>query len=227
MSLTKVAIIGANGKVGRLLTTKLKSLKTEFEPLAIVRNDSQASHFEKLGINCTVISLEDTVENLSKALKGCNAVVFTAGAGGGSLERTFSIDLDGAVKIIEVCQKNKIERFIMVSAIRADERDFWYNSSLRSYYIAKKYADSELRKSGLKYTILQPGYLKDGKGSGKVAEIQKALSAEKFEDTQFIYRDDVAQAIVASLKNNRTIGKTIPLINGDIPIDEFLDTIVV
>lgn len=216
----KVAIIGANGKVARLLVGKLAKLTTEFDTTAIIRNPDQVQQFKDLGVNASVTSITDSVANITKALTGFDAVVFSAGAGGkGGVENTLLVDLDGAAKVMEACKAAKVNRFVMVSALKADDREFWYKTGLRNYYICKMFADKELRQSGLDYTILRPGSLADGEGTGKFIGL-KACEAINGADlyNASIFRDDVASVIIECLRNNKTIGKTISLLNGDVPL---------
>lgn len=220
-SIIKVAVVGANGKVARRLINKLHNLPDKFEPLAIIRNKDQVKQFSDIGVKSKVVSLEEPVLNIAGALEGANAVVFSAGAGGKGLDKTFSIDLDGAVKVFEAAEKVGIKRIVLVSAIKAEDRDFWYDNELRSYYIAKKYADRELRRTKLDWTILQPGYLSDGEGTGKVTE---EIGNKKLADLQ-IDREDVAQVIVDSLQEPNTIHKTITLVKGQTPIKQFLSSL--
>lgn len=218
----KVGIFGANGRVGRCLIAHLK--KTSIEPVAFVRKEEQIGSFGE-GVEVKLLSVEDSSANdLAGFLKGLNAVVFTAGAGGkGGAERTIQVDLDGAAKTFEACEKAGVKRYIMVSAFKAVDRDYWWNNQLRNYYICKKHADELLRNTKLDYTILQPGMLLDDTGNGKIV---KPLEAEKLVDTGSkkaeIPRQDVAQSIVQALQSDGTIGKTLPLISGDVDIKSAL-----
>lgn len=59
------------------------------------------------------------------------------------MKKTLLIDLDGAGKTIEAAEKAGIDRFIMVSAIQANNRKSWHDNIL-PYYAAKHYADRVL-----------------------------------------------------------------------------------
>ncbi|AOA61083.1 hypothetical protein PP7435_CHR1-1516 [Komagataella phaffii CBS 7435] len=219
----KVAIFGAHGKVAQLLISKLGSSK--YEPLALVRKQEQVDDFIAGGVDAKLISLEDdTLGKIAEAIKGCSAVVFSAGAGGkGGADRTVAVDLDSAVKAMEATELNNIKRFIMVSAIGADDRDFWYWNipSLRTYYICKKYADRELRRTNLDWTILQPGALKDIPEKGSLQPENEIFQTKTYE-TVGISRADVAEVILQSLEHPSTIHKTLTLINGDVPIQKWI-----
>ncbi|KAH3673093.1 hypothetical protein WICMUC_003926 [Wickerhamomyces mucosus] len=226
---SKVAIIGANGGVATHLIKRLAKLSNEFEPVAFIRNESQIAKFQDIGVKYSldIDITNSTVEEISKSLIGFDSVVFSAGAGGKGLDLTFSVDLDGAIKVSEAVKLNKIKRFILVSAIKSQDRSFWWDTKLRSYYIAKKYADEIISNDKeIPWTIVQPGHLLNEESTGKIYDPRKvdelAIKAQK-DGKLNISRDDVALTIVESLKNDKTIHQFIPLIEGDIPIKEALN----
>lgn len=110
----------------------------------MVRKQEQADAYQKQGVETILADLEGTVDSIAEAAKGCDAIVFTAGSGGKTgYEKTLLIDLDGAGKTIEAAEKAGIDRFIMVSAIQANNRKSWHDNIL-PYYAAKHYADRVL-----------------------------------------------------------------------------------
>lgn len=226
MSKLKVAVVGAHGAVGRILINQLKNNDSFDKPLAIVRNQDHVTYFEKeIGVNSSLTSLEDaSVGDFVKVLEGYDAVVFTAGAGGkGGPGRILTVDLDGADKIVEAAQLAGVKRFVFISSIEAQNREFWEKlTGLRHYYIAKKAAEIVLKASNLDYTIVQPGSLGDKNGTGKFVDFHN-IDWETV-GLPTVQREDVASFIVASLLNpKKTIGKTVPLINGPVPLDDFLE----
>jgi len=209
----KVMIIGASGKIGRLLTEKLNG-ETEFSPVALFRSENQKDFFEKLGVEYKVISLEDPIDVLADALAGMDAIVFTAGSGAKTgYDKTLAIDLDGAVKAMDAAEHAGVKRFIIVSALNTDNRSAWNDSGMKPYYIAKHYADRILKSSGLDYTIMRPGRLLDDAGNGKVTTTNPAANKS-------VPREDVASLIMEVLKHDNTIGQTIEFNQGDTPIEE-------
>lgn len=212
-------IIGANGKIGRLTCEKLAQSEV-YKPIAGIRNKNQANFFTERGIDHRLINLEENVGELQERYEGIDSVVFTAGSGGHTgYDKTIEIDLDGAIKSMEAAKNAGIKRFILVSAIHADDRDAWDKTGIKPYYIAKHYADDWLKKSGLPYTILRPALLLDGNGTGKISI---AIHAES--DLQ-IFRADVAEVIIEALSSPQTIGKVIDLINGSQDIPEALEAL--
>ncbi|CAM3500731.1 NAD(P)H-binding protein [Marinicrinis lubricantis] len=128
----KVFIVGANGQIGKLLVNLLKE-DAEHQVRVMVRTEEQLINFEQMGVEAALGNLEGTVEQLEDAVKGCDAVVFTAGSGGlTGYDKTLLIDLDGAVKMMEAAERANVTRFIMVSAIQAHNRHHW-NEHIKPY----------------------------------------------------------------------------------------------
>jgi uncharacterized protein YbjT (DUF2867 family) len=139
-------------------------------------------------------------------------VVFAAGAGPGSgPERKRTVDLGGALKLIDAARARRVRRYVMVSAIGA--RDPAAGSeAMRPYLEAKAEADAALASSGLDFTIVRPGRLTDDPATGRVA----AGDVPRGD----ISRDDVAATLAAVLDEPGTIGKAFTLVGGDTPIEE-------
>ena len=95
----KTLIIGANGKVGRILVSKLAT--DNHQVIAMVR-DRTAYQFDK-----KVDVIECDLENTSRyPIEGCQQIVFTAGSGSHSgFDKTLLIDLWAACKIIDEAKK--------------------------------------------------------------------------------------------------------------------------
>lgn len=203
-----VVVIGANGQIGQHLVSQLHAHK-QHEVTAMVRKEEQKQELEAKGIRAVLADLEGSIGDLETVLQGADAVVFTAGSGGHTgPDKTLLIDLDGAVKSIEAAKNAKVNRYIMVSAFQAHNRDSWADSSMKPYMAAKHFADKELVRSGLNYTIIRPGGLKNDPGTGKVQ------AAENLQHGN-IPREDVATAIVEVLDAENTYQKGFDLIAGE------------
>ncbi|MCT4786324.1 SDR family oxidoreductase [Exiguobacterium aestuarii] len=210
-----VFVIGANGQIGHQLVEKLHK-EGKHHVTAMVRKEEQLEDFKSKGYNAVLGDLEGSVEDLQKAIDGMDVIVFAAGSGGSTgADKTLLIDLDGAAKSIEAAQANgNIKHFVMVSALKAEDRSSWPDS-MKPYYVAKYHADRLLEQSGLTYTIVRPGALTDDAGTGKVNT--------KFEGSGEIPREDVASFLVHVLHNHSNAqNKAIDLIKGDTPIEETL-----
>jgi uncharacterized protein YbjT (DUF2867 family) len=213
----KVFVVGANGQIGKQLVNLLNE-SSEHDVRAMLRKPEQSSVFEEKGVETAMASLEGSVEDIASVAKGCDAIVFAAGSGGHTgLDKTLLIDLDGAVKTVEAAEQAGIERFIMVSALQAHNRENW-SEAIKPYYAAKHYADRALLQSRLNYTIIRPGGLLNKPGTGKV-EIAENLK------TGTIPRSDVARTIFACLNEKNTFKKSFDLISGNSDIEEAIKSI--
>lgn len=210
----KVFVVGANGQIGKQLIYLLKDSEGH-TVRAMVRKAEQVDAFKKDGIEAVVADLEGSVRELAQAASGCDAIVFSAGSGGNTgSDKTLLIDLDGAVKMVEAAEKADIKRFIMVSALQAQNRENW-NEQLKPYYVAKHYADRMLIQSDLNYTIIRPGGLVNEAGTGSIS-----IGNELTRTT--IPREDVASTILTSLEEESTFKRSFDVVSGDVIISEAL-----
>ncbi|MER2063731.1 MAG: SDR family oxidoreductase [Alkalibacterium sp.] len=210
-----VLIVGANGQIGQHLVDELKN-EDKHTPIAFVRKEEQVKKFEEQGVEARLGNLEDSVAEIKERMADIDAVVFTAGSGGSTgSDKTLLIDLDGAVKVIEATKASGIDRFVMVSAFGADDRDRW-NEELKPYYVAKHFADMWLMDSSLNYTVVRPGMLENKESIGKVLAKDVITESEVFS----IPRVDVAKVIAETLENEATYKKSFDLVTGE---DEIKD----
>jgi uncharacterized protein YbjT (DUF2867 family) len=204
-----VLVVGGHGQVAMRLMKLLADRGDS--PRGIIRNTDQASDLEAIGALPIVLDIE--AKEIDDAAAGADAVVFAAGAGPGSgAARKQTVDLGGAVKLIDAAQSHGISRYVMVSAIGANHPERW-SEQMRPYYEAKAAADAALIESGLDYTIVRPGRLTDDPGTGTVRIADSVDYGE-------VTRDDVAATIAAVLLAPNTVGKTFELVGGDTPIEE-------
>ena len=201
-----VVIAGGHGQIamqlGQLLVEDGNRVR------GIIRNPEQAEDLEAIGVEPVVFDLEHD-DGLAAAIEGADAAVFAAGAGPGSgAERKLTMDRDGAIKLIET----GIRRYVIISSMGADpnaEGDDVFAVYLR----AKGEADEAVRRSDLDWTVIRPGRLTDEPGTGLIALGTGVARGS-------IPREDVAATIRLVLPAPNTIGKTLDLVTGPLPIAE-------
>ncbi|MBS1863282.1 MAG: SDR family oxidoreductase [Actinobacteria bacterium] len=188
----------------------------------LIRNPDQEADLRERRIEPLLCDLEGD-DDVAAAVRGADAVVFAAGAGPGSGEaRKSTMDLGGAVKLIEAARSEGISRYLMVSAMGAaappaagtepEGADSAAGDDVFGAYLrAKASADEALRTSGLDFTIVRPGGLTDDRGTGLVS------IAERLDRGQ-VPRADVAAVLLACLEKASTIGQSFDLTSGDTPI---------
>ena len=213
----KVLVVGANGQIGKHLVSLIQDSDT-LEAKAMIRKQEQATHFEKIGAETVLVDLEGEVDDIVKAAKGMDAIVFTAGSGPKTgPDKTIMIDLDGAVKTIQAAEKANVKRFIMISSYDTTRKAIQEaDEKFAPYVAAKHYADEWLRSTDLDYTVIHPGALSNDKGTGK---IEAAATVEPKE----VPREDIAHVIFACLENDATIGKEFQVIGGSIPVKDAIN----
>lgn len=209
----RIAVIGANGKVGRLLLPML--VERGYAASGLVRAEEQlAAVGERGGAGVLLDVQEATEEQLAEALRGHDAVIWTAGAGGGSKERTYAIDRDAAIRSMAAAAGAGVQRYVMVSWFGStpdhgipEDDDFF------AYADAKLAADQHLRDSGLDWTILGPGGLTDDAPSGSISV-----------DGPYgqVSRGNVAHVAAAALQSSASVGQFIKFADGSTPITEVL-----
>ncbi|HYG95345.1 MAG TPA: SDR family oxidoreductase [Nocardioides sp.] len=210
----RVAIVGGHGKVARHLHPILA--RAGHTPVALVRREEYRAELEDLGAEPRLLDIERSeVADFAVAFEGCDAVVFTAGGGpDGNVERKRTVDLGGSLKSIEAAGQSRIRRFVQVSAINVDQPvPADAPSAWKAYVEAKRDADTALRASDLDWTILRPGGLTDGPGSGLVSIAPELPRGE-------VARADVAAVVAAVLENEASIGHQWTLVGGDTPVAE-------
>jgi uncharacterized protein YbjT (DUF2867 family) len=211
--MTRVAIIGAHGKVAQQLMRVLYDEGDDF--IGIVRNEDHADDIYRFGGEGILLDIESAqADDIAHAVEGADALVFAAGAGPGSgAQRKTTVDFEGSLKSQRAAEAAGVRRFVQVSAMGVDDPvDPGSDESWAAYVAAKRDADAELRRSGLDWTIIRPGELTLEDGTGLV-EVGPRLGRGS------IPREDVARVISAALRNAATVHTQFDVISGDTPID--------
>jgi uncharacterized protein YbjT (DUF2867 family) len=208
----RVAIAGGHGQIALRLAKVLSERGDEV--VAMIRNPDHADDVRQAGAEPAVVDLEHASQDeVARAIAGCDAAVFSAGAGPGSgPERKETMDYGGAVKVIAAAKQAGISRYVIVSSVGANP-DVPGNDTFSVYLRAKGRADEAVRSSGLDATVVRPGGLTNDPGTGRVS-LGESLPRGR------VPRDDVAAFIVAVLDSPNTIGKTLELVGGDTPVAE-------
>ena len=211
----RVVIAGGHGKIALLLEALLAERGDSV--VGLIRNPAQADDLAAFGADAIVLDLEKaTVDDVAAHLAGADAVVFAAGAGPGSgVDRKTTVDRDAAILLADAAEAAGVGRYLMVSAMGADDGGEEGGDPVFAAYLqAKAAADAAVRaRTALSPTIVRPGALTDEPGTGRV---RVAASTGRGS----IPRADVAAVLVALLDAPATGGLTFELISGDASIAE-------
>jgi uncharacterized protein YbjT (DUF2867 family) len=215
----KVLVAGANGSTARRLIRIL--VEDGHEVKGLVRKEEQLSSVEEIGAESALVDLEEEeIEGaVGRAVEGCDAIVFAAGAGPGSgAKRKETMDYGGAVKLVEAAEKHGARRYLMLSAMGAGDPES-ASESMQPYLAAKARADEHLEGSDLDYTIIRPGSLTDEEGTGNID------ASESLGRRGEISREDVARTFAVALEADNTYRKKFEILSGNTPIPEALKAI--
>ncbi|MGZ4576868.1 MAG: NAD(P)H-binding protein [Mycobacterium sp.] len=211
--MARIVVIGGHGKVA----LKLAHILTERgdEVSSVFRNPEHSDDVAVSGAKPLVADIEQLdTDALAGLLAWHDAVVFSAGAGGGNPVRTYAVDRDAAIRVIDAAARAGVKRFVMVSYFGAGlDHGVPQDNSFFAYAEAKAAADAHLRASDLDWTVLGPGRLTLEPATGHIA-----LGS----GTGEVSRADVALVVAAALADDSTVGRTIDFNNGETPIAEAL-----
>ncbi|PWC03445.1 NAD(P)H-binding protein [Agromyces badenianii] len=211
--MARIVIIGGHGKVALRLERLLAERGDQVD--AIIRNPDHAADVTAAGANPVVADIEQLdVDGLAELLSGHDAVVWSAGAGGGNPERTDAVDRDAAIRSMTAAERAGVRRYVMVSYFGSPDHTVPEGHSFRAYAEAKAAADEHLVSTALDWTILGPSGLTDGEGTGRI-DVDASESGT-------VDRADVAAVAAAVLERPNTVRRTIRFNGGGTPIAEAL-----
>lgn len=207
-------LIGGHGKVALRLSRILCDYGDSVS--SIIRNPDHAADVEATGAQPVVLDVEQAdVAALAAEFGSSEAIIWSAGAGGGNPDRTYAVDRDAAIRAMQAAAAAEVKRFVMVSYDGAGpDHGVDPDSSFFPYAEAKAAADAYLRESDLEWTIVGPGKLTDEPGSGTIG-----IGEDKRQD-RHTSRDNVAAVVSAVLHRPDAVGRQIEFSDGPTPIGE-------
>ncbi|MBT2486229.1 MULTISPECIES: NAD(P)H-binding protein [unclassified Microbacterium] len=214
--MSRIIVFGGHGRIALLLAPLLTARGDEVT--AVIRNPDHTADVEASGAKALVADIETMdVAALADIVRGHDAAVWSAGAGGGDPERTYAVDRDAATRSMDAAEQAGVSRYVMVSWIGSTaDHGVPPTDSFFAYADAKWAADEHLRGTGLEGTILAPGSLTFDEPTGRIQLDPEGDGA--------VARADVAAVIASSLAEPCTIGRTLRFGNGtadaSVPIAE-------
>jgi uncharacterized protein YbjT (DUF2867 family) len=210
--MSRILIFGGHGKVALLLAPLLVARGDEVT--SVIRNPAHAADVAATGAVPRVADVESLSEaELAELVAGQDALVWSAGAGGGDPARTVAVDRDAAIRSMDAAVAAGVRRYVMVSYFGArPDHGVPPGDPFFAYAEAKAAADEHLRASGLAATILGPSALTLEEPTGRI-DVDATTSRS-------VSRADVAAVVAAALVEDATIGRTIRFNSGDVAIAE-------
>lgn len=154
----KALVAGATGETGSRIVAQL--VKRGIPVKALVRDVATAR--AKLPSEVELVEGDVTQKSsLQTAIAGCTVLLCATGARP-SLDPTgpYQVDYEGTKNLVDVAKAAGIEQFVMVSSLCVSK----FFHPLNLFWLVlhwKKQAEAYLQSSGLTYTIVRPGGLKN------------------------------------------------------------------
>lgn len=215
--MSRVVVIGAHGKVALLAMPLL--VGAGHTVAGLVRNPDHAADVQATGATSVVGDVErlDTAE-LAGVLSSYDVVVWSAGAGGGSPERTYAVDRDAAIRSMDAAGQAGVDRYVMVSYFGAGpDHGVPPENGFYAYAEAKTAADEHLAGTDLDWTILRPSGLTLDAPTGRIEAGGAATT---------VSRANLARVIAEVVdRPDAAAGLTLAFNDGDQPIADVLDAI--
>ncbi len=208
----KVFVIGATGGIGHRLLPLL--VENGHDVVGLHRKPEQAEAIRAAGATPVlgdIIAMSE--DDFATAARGCDVIVFSAGAAGSGLDRTTAIDGDGPIKVMAAAREAGISRFYLVSAFPEAGRRREANPRFEHYMAEKKRADAAVGASDLDWVILRPGTLQHEEGDGRVS-----LGLAILDGT--VARGNVAQALAGLIDHPEIRREILELTDGDVSVAE-------
>lgn len=174
---SKVAIIGANGFVGRHLVELLA--RRGRPAVGVVRSDEGARVVrERGGMPLRVQDLErSSIGSLVAALEGCAGLVYTASVSAtkGAADRT---DPSGLLNVLTACREAGVPKFVFLSGLGIAR--YGINPHCTNpYFLAKMAGEVALFRSDLTVTVFRPSYI-FGAGDEFLSPLIRRMAGEPF-----------------------------------------------
>jgi uncharacterized protein YbjT (DUF2867 family) len=200
----KAFVAGATGETGRRIVREL--VKRNIPVRALVRNREKGREILPAEVELVVGDVLDS-KSLLEAIGDATVLLCATGAAP-SFDPTgpYKIDFEGTKNLVDAAKAKGIDRFVFVSSLCVSK--FFHPLNLFWLILFwKKQAETYIQQSGLTYTIVRPGGLKNEDNSDSIV-----MSSE---DTLFegsIPRVKVAQVCVESLVQPTAKNKIVEII---------------
>lgn len=213
----RVMVIGGHGKVALLAAPLLAAGGHDVR--SVVRNAEHVADVEAAGATAVVADVEHLDQTATRALvRGSDVIVWSAGAGGGDPARTYAVDRDAAIRVIDAAVAEGVRRFVMVSYVGSGRDNVPEDNPFHAYATAKAAADEHLRRTALDWTILGPGQLTPDEPTGRIEygdHIEEGATS----------RGNVAEVIAGVVARSDLGGLMIRFCDGTVSVAQAMDSL--
>ncbi|MGB7085177.1 MAG: SDR family oxidoreductase [Phormidesmis sp.] len=203
----KALVAGATGQTGKRIVGRL--LEQGIVVRALVRDQTKAVAELPDGVE-TVVGDVLKPSTLSAALTGCDVVVSATGAAP-SFDPTgpYKVDYEGTKNLVDAAKQVGVEQFVMVSSLCVSKLFHPLNLFWGVLYW-KQQAEDYLKNSGIAYTIVRPGGLKNENNDEAIV---MSPADTLFEGS--IPRAKVAQVCAEALRQPSARNKVVEIVTSE------------
>lgn len=210
----KAFVAGATGETGRRIVQAL--VQRQIPVKALVRTLEKGREVLPAEVELVVGDVLDP-QSLESAMAGCTVVLSATGAAPSfDITGPYRVDYTGNKNLVDVAKAKGIQQFVMVSSLCVSQ--FFHPLNLFWLILVwKKQAEEYLQNSGLTYTIVRPGGLKNEDNSDAIV----MKGADSLFDGS-IPRTKVAQVCVEALTQPEAKNKVVEIVaKPDVPAQSF------
>lgn len=212
----KVLVVGATGQTGKRITTQLGTGNTDLHVRAMVRDRTKANFPDAVEVEVVVGDVLKP-ETLEAAITGCDAIICATGAAPSfNITGPYQVDFAGTKNLVDMAKAEGVKRFVIVSSLCVSK----FFHPLNLFWLVlywKKQAEQYIINSGLTYTIVRPGGLKNEDNSEAIV---MSSADTLFEGS--IPREKVARVCIAALREPGSENKIVEIVTSpDAPEQTF------
>eukprot|EP00123_Amoebidium_parasiticum_P015188 comp22828_c0_seq1/m.35896 comp22828_c0_seq1/g.35896 ORF comp22828_c0_seq1/g.35896 comp22828_c0_seq1/m.35896 type:complete len:241 (-) comp22828_c0_seq1:599-1321(-) len=213
-------VIGAGGPTGKEVVKALLGDERIATVRAVVRTPDKYSAAFPTSDKLELCKGDVTnAESLKSSIEGAQFVVFAASSA--SYWDPENVDNKGVGNVATLSKEAGVKRVVLVSSMLVTEKNRYtfgrmVLNNIRYGLMDNKLAgENNLRNSGVPYTVIRPGRLRNGDAGSMLAVGQR--DDGKLVGRTGVTRADVARVVVASLFSDKAADTTFELVNASSP----------
>ncbi|MCS6947413.1 MAG: SDR family oxidoreductase, partial [Steroidobacteraceae bacterium] len=203
-----VLVVGATGGTGQEIVKQ--ALANGYSVRAFVRDEAKARQLFGDRVQYHVGDVRNAA-SIAPALRGVAFVISALGSNSvrDPENKPELVDFGAVRDLANAARAARVRQFVLVSSMGVTQPDHRLNKLLDNILIWKLRGEDALRASGVPYTIVRPGGLRDAPaGAGGI----RALQGDPRDVIGSIARADVAAICVRALGEPAALGKTFEVI---------------
>ncbi len=206
-----VLVAGATGGTGREVVRE--ALAAGHAVRVLVRDEARAREIFGSSVEYAVGNVTDPA-SLQRAVQGIDYVVSALGSNtqNDPANKPEFVDYGGVKSLVEASVGAGVKHFVLVSSMGATHPDHMLNKMFDNILVWKLKGEDALRASGLRYTVVRPGGLRDSAGGQAGIRV---MQGDPKDVRASIPRADVAAVCVRALGRPDADRKTFEIVSGD------------